>query len=151
MSDEQSNASNEPNESNDLEQSNTPTPAEPRRAMVRQSHGGALKPGGNGRIVNPTPADVSELARKRVYSIIPQLVRIAKNKPTRKRPGKRPYSVTNQLRAAAELRLLAEDRSLAESQIMANLVATSAEIYEFLPRDQAHALMQKIAPHWLRS
>jgi hypothetical protein len=124
------------------------------RDMLPGPSGGKLMRGGNPRPTNPTPADVAAMARKRLYQVIPQLNRIATNKPRREgrsKKLKRPHSTANQLRAIAELRLVAQDRSLSESQISANLMATAAEIYEYLPRDQAQALLAKIGPHWLKT
>lgn len=150
MSDEQNDQENPPAEMS----TEQPT------ALVRQVHGGAIKTGGfPRRLANPSTTDCADRARDVLYKIIPRYARIAMNTPKRPRgtkkgdksvPLKKPYSIGNQIKAGAELRMIATmDRALRETQVMASLMATRDEILEFLPREQADALMAKIAPHWL--
>lgn len=139
-------------------------PAEPQLSTIlRQPHGGAIRSGGrHPRIAAPTDTDCADAARDVLYSVIPRLARIARNTEERKktadgradrrRKPKAPYSVNAQLKAIAELRMIAIlDRTLREGRVTASLFATRDEILEFFDgnRDQAEALMAKIAPHWL--
>lgn len=121
---------------------------------VAAPNGGALMRGGNVRPFNPTPADVSALARKRVYQLIPKLVRIGLNAPKRvtkgknkgKLSGKPPYSVANQIKAIAELRLLAQDRMLSEAQVRDRLMQLVDKTYQVLPPELAKAYLKEIGP-----
>jgi len=127
--------------------------------LVSQRHGGAIRSGGrHQRLDTPTDTDCAEAARRVLYSVIPRLTRIARNTPARTRKNdkrtklKRPYSVGSQLKAISELRMIAMmDRALREGRVTASLFATRDEIIEFFDgnREQAEALMAKIAPHWL--
>lgn len=92
--------------------------------MVYQLHGGAIRRGYQ-RIANPTASDVSELARKRLFKRIPELNRIAANKPRtpRKAKGKegadgskpvvakRPYRVADQIRGDRRAAVTRDARS----------------------------------------
>lgn len=110
--------------------------------------------GGDPRPTNPTPADVAALARKRLYRVIPKLHRIAMNIPKRsvkgknkgKRGGKPPYSAANQIRAIAELRLLAQDRMLSEAQVPERLIQLVDKTHQILPPELAKAYLKEIAP-----
>jgi len=128
-------------------------------SLISQRHGGAIRTGGrHPRLDAPTDTDCADAARKVLYAVIPRLKRIATNTPTRDKPNdkrtklKRRYSTNAQLKAIAELRMIAMmDRTLREGRVTASLFATRDEIIEFFDgnRDQADALMAKIAPHWL--
>jgi hypothetical protein len=131
-----------------------PTDA-PLTGLVHQRHGGSLKPGGNPRPTNPTPADVSSLARKRVYSLIPELNRIARNMPRRARgkkkdgTAKRPHRTADQIAAIAQLRLLAFEDRVSMSALSDALIGMSEDIRGFLPPETAEALLALIAPRFL--
>lgn len=124
------------------------------RDLVPQKHGGAINRAGKKptRLISPTVADVAARSSEYLYKIVPRIARIANNREKRdKKAGtsRRPYKVADQVRAAGVLaRFAALDRTLREARVQAALSATREEILIFLPREQADALMQKIAPHW---
>lgn len=119
--------------------------------LNQQPHGGALVRAGYRRPATPTPNDVRQLARKRFYQVVPQLNRIARNANRKTKSGatKRSYRVADQIRAAALLGQYGMDNHVSAADVRDALRQTTAEIREFLPPDQAQALLSKIAPHWL--
>lgn len=127
-------------------------------ALVRQEHGGAIRNRPPLRLTNPTVADVAANAAQYLYRELPRLRRIAHNEASRPKTkrgraskrskGKALHSIEAQIRAFSELRQIATmDRTIRESRLAAFLVAIQDEILEFLPRDQADALLKKIATH----
>ena len=143
--------------------SDEPQPPRPAEAQivepkkpVPQVHGGALMRGGDPRPANPTPADVSAMARKRLYKVIPQLNRIAMNKPRRESKSKRaklkrPHSTANQLRAIAELRMIAYEDRVPMSALSEALMGMTDDIRGFraLSPETAEALIAIIAPRFI--
>jgi hypothetical protein len=134
--------------------------AEPEaKAPVPQIHGGALMRGGDPRPANPTPAHVSSLATKRLYQVIPKLSRIAMNVPGRskrgknkgKRTGKAPHSTANQIRAIAELRMLAYEDRVPMAALTEALMGMTDDIRGFraLSPEAAEALIALIAPRFI--
>jgi hypothetical protein len=125
--------------------------------MVAGPSGGKLMRGGNPRPTNPTPAEVSALARKRVYQLIPKLARIGANMPKRstkgknkgKRTGKSAYAASDQIRAIAELRQIAFEDRISASALMDALTGMTDDIRGFLPPETAEALLALIAPRFL--
>lgn len=126
---------------------------QPSTGMVQQRHGGAIHRGGNHRPQSPTPGDVRVLARKRFYQVIPSLFRIARNGSTRVGKGtqrklKRTFRVSDQIAAANTLARYGMTETIAADDVRVAVRGTIADIRESLPRDQADALVQKIAPRW---
>ena len=109
--------------------------------------------GGHVRPQTPTPGDVRMLARKRFYQVIPSLFRIARNGSTRVGKGthrklKRTFRVADQIAAANTLARYGMSETIAADDVRVAVRGTIADIRESLPRDQADALVQKIAPRW---
>lgn len=127
--------------------------------LVPQPHGGSILRGDRRRLPNPTAADVAADAQEALYRLLPRLKKIARNEgkrlkkkdgtvDKRSKGGKPPYSVAEQLRAFSTLKEVAMiDRAVRESRLASFLIAVQNEILEYLPRDQAEALLRKIAVH----
>ena len=141
--------------SDDLTIDDTPDePTPPPRPLVAQVHGGALNRGEN-RPKSPSPADIRRSSRKKYYSVLPRLERIARNTPTggrrgkRARAGKSPFRVADQIAAAALLAKYAMDESIPAEDVRRALRKTLDDIRETIGAEQSDQLIRKIAPHWV--
>jgi len=124
--------------------------------LVTQPHGGKLRRTAPDRVTDPTAADAAARAARDVYKLLPSISRIAANRqdPRSKKGGKQAatrkgkYSVNQRVAAFRALLDAARlDRTVRESRLAVFLIKVQDEILEYLPRDQAEALLRKIAVH----
>jgi hypothetical protein len=112
-------------------------------ALVRQGHGGAIRTKGNPQNHNPTPNDVRSKSRKEFYTVIPRIARIAKNVAKK---GKKPKHTTiEQLRAADILGKYGNDDRISAADLREACRGMASDIRDFLPQDQADALIAIVA------
>lgn len=142
MSDEQANG---PNDSTDDALTGDVHDA-PRETLVPQKHGGALAGPGNYRPKNPTPSDVRELWRKRLYQIIPEVNRIARNKPTKRKPKPGPNKVSDQLRAIEIMMRGAIDDTISVSDFRRAMKGFSEDIMRHFPGETGERILNIAAP-----
>lgn len=116
-------------------------------ALVRQEHGGELHRG-NARPLQPTPNDVRNLCRKRVYQLIPTLNRIALNKEDkRKKAARGPEKTADQLRAIEVLMRGAADDTISATDVRRALRGFSDAIMHKYPGEQGEEILG-IAAQW---
>lgn len=112
-------------------------------ALVPQKHGGAIRTKGNHHNQNPTPNDVRTKSRKEFYTVIPRIARIAKNVAKK---GKKPrHSTMEQLRAADILGRYGNDDRISAADLREACRGMASDIRDFLPADQAEALIAIVA------
>lgn len=114
--------------------------------LVVQPNGGMLAKGGHVRPQYPTPNDVKDLCRKRVYQAIPQLNRIALNKPTKKKREEGPNKVADQLRAIEILMRGATDDAISASDLRRALKGFSEAVLRKYPGAIGEDVLSIAAP-----
>lgn len=130
----------------DAQPKETPT-SEPLTGMVHQPHGGVLNVG-NQRVTKPTPNDVRELCRKRVYQAIPELNRIARNKPAKRKRKAGPNKVADQLRAIEILMRGANDDTISASDLRRSLKGFSEAVLRKYPGGLGEDILSLAAPYF---
>jgi hypothetical protein len=112
--------------------------------LMTRENGGALQSGGAVRPRNPTPNDVKDLCRKRVYQLIPELNRIGKNKPSKRKDG--PNKVADQLRAIEILMRGATDDAISASDLRRALKGFSEAVLRKYPGPIGEDVLSIAAP-----
>lgn len=125
--------------------------------LVPQKHGGALKnPRVDRRRVDVTPGMTRARSRRAFFLRIPELERIGRNKvrSTKKKgdgeaatpaKAKRPYKVSDQLRAIDILGKYGNDDRISAADLRDACRGMAEDIRGFLPPDQADALLAIVA------
>lgn len=120
--------------------------------MVRQSHGGMLKRGGNhGNKGGRTPSVIKARLRKDFYEVMPLLKEFAraKGKDADGKPIDLEIKMADRIRAIDVLAKHGLDQAVTLTDVREALRQTREVIGEFLPREQADALWSSIIPFWL--
>jgi hypothetical protein len=104
----------------------------PRGGMLRQGNPGNK---GGGR----TPSEIRASARRRFDKLMPHLSKIARKETAKD---------SDKIRAIEVLGRIGMDRAISIEDIKAALKETNREIFDFLPRDQAEALISRLRPIW---
>lgn len=107
---------------------------------VVQAHGGALYAGGvPGNNGGRPPSAIRATARESLDKLMPRLNTIAKARKSKD---------SDKIRAIEVLAKIGMDRAVSIEDVKEALRETTREIYEFLPRDQADALVARVRPIW---
>jgi hypothetical protein len=116
------------------------TSATPVGALVQQAHGGALRNGGTNKGgPGRPPSAIRASARKRFDKLMPHLSAIVRDETSKD---------SDKIRAIEVLGRIGLDRAISIEDVKAALRETNHEIYDFLPRDQADALVARLRPIW---
>jgi hypothetical protein len=107
---------------------------------IIQAHGGALYrggvPGNNG---GRPPSAIREKARESLVKLMPKLDQIAKARKSKN---------SDKIRAIEVLAKIGMDHAISIEDVKSALRETTQEIFDFLPRDQAEALVARLRPIW---
>lgn len=115
-------------------------------ALVRQEHGGAIAVG-NIQPQQPTPADVRDSLRKKLYQVIPELNRIAQNKEDKRKKAKPgPYKTADQLRAIDIMMRGATDDTISVSDFRRAMKGFSEDIMRAFPGETGERILNIAAP-----
>ena len=112
--------------------------------VVRQNHGGAIRRGSvKQEQRDPTPAMARAKSLKAWYGVIPRVTRIARNQSKK---GKKPrFTTMEQLRAAEALARYGNDDRISAADLREACRGMASDIRDFLPADQAEALIAIVA------
>ncbi len=114
--------------------------------LVPQQHGGGLAVG-NIRPEHPTPADVRDSLRKKLYQVIPELNRIAQNKEDKRKKSKPgPYKTADQLRAIDIMMRGANDETISVSDFRRAMKGFSEDIMRAFPGETGERILNIAAP-----
>lgn len=123
----------------DLE-GDAPTPAPIGSLSIEGRNGGRLRNGGTNKGGHgQPPSAVRAMAREKFAALVPKLDRLARRRKTSDR---------DVIRAIDVLGKYGMDRAISIEDVRACLKEQSAEIYDFLPREHADALMARLKPIW---
>lgn len=109
----------------------------PGRNGGRLRRGNPGNRGGRGR----APAEIRATCREKFDTLLPKLERIAKARKSKD---------ADKVRAIDVLGRYGMDRSISIEDLKEALRLMTAEIYDFLPRDQADVLISRIRPIFLK-
>jgi hypothetical protein len=118
------------------------TPAPVGSLSIPGKNGGTLRNGGTNRGgYGQPPSEVRKLAREKFAKLVPKLDRLARAKGTSDR---------DKIRAIDVLGKYGMSTAIAVEDVKTALREQTAEIREFLPRDQADALLARLKEIWLK-
>lgn len=110
--------------------------------MIPQAHGGSLRRGGTNRGGSGRPPSaIREIALRGFEKALPILAKIAHNANA---------NDTDKIRAIDVLGKYGLDRHVSMADLLFALSEQSAIIWEYLPRELAEGLQERIKPVWFR-